>query len=80
MRAVDIYSKLLILKLQTFMLTNSPYGFADAGMQYMLRGALPPEIKHWTEVSAEKKMDAGVRGRGNEGEGTERVEEGRGER
>eukprot|EP00026_Physarum_polycephalum_P003254 Phypoly_transcript_03264.p2 GENE.Phypoly_transcript_03264~~Phypoly_transcript_03264.p2 ORF type:complete len:242 (+),score=24.47 Phypoly_transcript_03264:1745-2470(+) len=32
------------------MLTNSPYNFADAGMQYMLRDVLPPEVKHWTEM------------------------------
>lgn len=35
---------------KTFMLTNSPYNFADAGMQYMLRDSMPPEVKHWTEM------------------------------
>ena len=35
---------------KTFLLTNSPYSFVDAGMQYLTNNNLPASISHWTDL------------------------------
>lgn len=45
----------LLLKLRkagkkTFLLTNSPYQFVDAGMEYLTMNELPETVPHWTDL------------------------------